>query len=410
MQDIELYRYLLEIEPPWTVERVTLDLMNGQVDVWVKHQEELRWPCPECGSVMPLYDHAPERMWRHLDSCQFKTFLHARPPRVECTEHGVRQVLLPWADAKARFTLLFERLAIDVLRETDVLGATRILRISWDEAWHILERSVERGLEAKEEGICTRIGVDEKSVGKGHTYVTVVCDLKASTVEYIADDRKQASLEGYFQGLSPKQKEGIEAVAMDIWDPYIASVKTHLPHAEDKIVFDRYHLMTHMGKAVDQVRKKEHRAFKQLGQETLTGSKYLWLYAEENLPEKHKERFSVLKKMKLKTARAWAIKESLRDLWRYRRRGWAAQHFKKWYFWATHCRLEPVIETARMLRRHLRNVLTYFTHPITNAVAEGLNSKIQTIKKMAYGFRNREHFKTAIYFHCGGLELYPVTH
>jgi transposase len=317
---------------------------------------------------------------------------------------------LPWADAKARFTLLFERLAIDVLRESDILGATRILRISWDEAWHILERAVERGLMVKERRICTRIGVDEKSVGKGHTYMTLVCDLEASTVEYIAEDRKQTSLDGYFEGFSEQQREGIEAVAMDIWDPYIASVKAHIPQAEDKIVFDRYHLMTHMGKAVDEVRKKEHRALKQEGDEILTGSKYLWLYAEENLPEKHEERFSMLKEMNLKTARAWAIKESLRDLWSYTRRGWANHHFKKWYFWATHSRLEPVIETARMIHKYLHNVLTYFTHPITNAVTEGLNSKIQTIKKMAYGFRNREHFKTAIYFHCGGLQLYPVTH
>jgi transposase len=92
------------------------------------------------------------------------------------------------------------------------------------------------------------------------------------------------------------------------------------------------------------------------------------------------------------------------------REAWAKRHWQQWYFWATHSRLAPVIETARLIHRHLPNILTYFTHPIINAVSEGLNSKIQTIKKRAYGFRNREHFKTAIYFHCGGLKLYPVTH
>jgi transposase len=407
MHDTELYRYLLGIEEPWTVEEVKLDLADQRVDVWAGHKDDVGWPCPECGALMPTYDHAPERTWRHLDSCQFKTFLHARPPRVNCTEHGVRQAKLPWADAKARFTLLFERLAIDVLKESDILGATRILRISWDEAWHILERAVERGLARKKQRVCPQIGVDEKSVGKGHTYITLVCDLNASTVEHIADDRKQTSLDGYFTALSEQQRAGIEAVAIDIWDPYLASIKTHVPQAEDKIVFDRYHLMTHMGKAVDEVRKKEHRTLEKEGDGTLTGSKYLWLYARENLPEKHQERFSVLKALNLKTARAWAIKESFRDLWSYTYRGWAHRHFKKWYFWATHSRLQPVIEKARMMCKYLHNILTYFEHPITNAVSEGLNSKIQTIKKMAYGFRNREHFKTAIYFHCGGLQLYP---
>ena len=304
----------------------------------------------------------------------------------------------PWADAKARFTLLFERLAIDVLKESDILGATRILRISWDEAWHILERAVERGLAAKKRRACPQIGVDEKSVGKGHTYITLVCDLTASTVEYVADARKQTSLDGYFAGLSEQQREGIEAVAIDIWDPYLASIKAHVAHAEDKIVFDRYHLMTHMGKAVDDVRKKEHRNLEKEGDDTLIGSKYLWLYARENLPEKHEERFSMLKALNLKTARAWAIKESFRDLWSCAHRGCPHRHFKRWYFWATHSRLQPVIEKARMMYKYLHNILTYFEHPITNAVSEGLNSKIQTIKKMAYGFRNREHFKNCHLF------------
>ena len=143
----------------------------------------------------------------------------------------------------------------------------------------------------------------------------------------------------------------------------------------------------------------------------MTGSKYLWLYAEKNLPDKHKSAFGSLKALNLKTARAWAIKESLAVLWHYRRLGWATKFYKQWFFWATHSRLQPVIDAAYMIKRHLYGVLNYFSAArITNAAAEGLNSKIQTIKKMAYGFRNKEHFKTAIFFHCGGLQLYPATH
>src|SRR4030043_318346 len=195
-----------------------------------------------------------------------------------------------------------ERLAIDVLRECDILGATRILRISWDEAWHLMERAVKRGLLAKGQRACPRIGVDEKSVGKGDKYVTLVGDLDGGTVQYLADDRQQGSLDGYYQGLSGEQRQGIEAVAMDIWDPYIASTRGYVPEAEEKMVFDRYHLMTHMGKAVDTVRKREHRALQQGGEGTLTKSKYLWLYREETLPEKHWERFEGLKTSHLKTA------------------------------------------------------------------------------------------------------------
>ena len=410
MQDHELYRHLLGLEPPWKVGRVELDVQEQSVRVWVEHPKGQRWPCPECGAKWPVYDHATERAWRHLDSCQFQTYLHARPPRVECPAHGVKQVRLPWAEARARFTALFERLAIDVLRETDIQGAGRILGISWDEAWHIMERAVERGRLAKAGRGPERLGVDEKAVAKGHRYMTLVNDLDHGTVEYVAEDRKQESLDGYFAGLTLPQRESIQAIAMDMWQPYIQSTLAHVPEAGEKIVFDRYHIMGHMGKAVDTVRKREHRALRAEGKAVLTGSKYLWLYARENLPARHQERFAALKAMHLKTGRAWAIKESLRDLWAYTRRKWAQRHFQAWYFWATHSRLQPVIEAARVIKRHLRNVLTYFTHRITNAVSEGINSKIQTLKKRAYGFRNPDHFQTAIYFHCGGLQLYPVTH
>src|SRR3989441_2840991 len=167
MRDTELYRQLLGLESPWTVTRVELAVKTQRVDVWADHPEGERWPCPECATPLGLYDHAEERAWRHLDSCQFQTYLHARPPRVRCPEHGVRQVRLPWAEPRARFTTLFERLAIDVLRETDVKGATRILGISWDEAWGIKRRAVARGRARQQPHVPARIGVDGGRDGGG---------------------------------------------------------------------------------------------------------------------------------------------------------------------------------------------------------------------------------------------------
>lgn len=412
MRDTELYRHLLGLESPWEVTRVELSVEAGRVDVWADHSAGVPMPCPGCGRMLPLYDHSEERAWRHLDSCQFLTYLHARPPRVDCPEHGVLQVKLPWAEPRSRFTTLFERLAVDVLKECDVLGAARLLRLSWDEAWHLMERAVARGLQAKPVSVPSHLGVDEKTAGRGQTYVTVVSDLDRGTVEYVADERKQASLDGYFAKFTPEQREGIEAVAMDMWDPFINSVRVHLEDADNKIVFDRYHVMVHMGTAVDIVRKREHRALRAQGDGSLVGSKYLWLYSEENLPDRHRERFAGLRDTDLKTARAWAIKENLRWLWSYRRRGWGIKHWKRWYFWATHSRLEPVIAVARTLKRRLNGILSYFAHRITNAGSESLNSRIQAIRVAARGYRNRDNFKTAIYFHCGGLSLYPtpVTH
>jgi transposase len=410
MRDVELYRHLLGLESPWAVSRVELSVGEGRVDVWADHPRGTRWACPECQREVSTYDHAEERAWRHLDSCQFLTYLHARPPRVDCPEHGVRQVALPWAGPMARFTHLFERLAVDVLKECDVLGAGRLLRTSWDETWHLMQRAVARGLAAKEATVPAHVGVDEKSAGRGQDYITVVSDLDRGTVEHIADERRQSSLDSYFEKLTTEQKTDIQAVAMDMWEPYANSVRAHLPDPDNKIVFDRFHVMGYLGKAVDTVRKQENRALFAAGDKSLAGSKYLWLYSEENLPERHRKRFAILRATDLKTARAWAIKENLRNFWEYRRRGWGERHFKSWYFWATHSRLQPVIEAARTLKRHEAGLIAYFSHRITNAAAEGLNSRIQAIRVSARGYRNRENFKTAIFFHCGGLQLYPQTH
>ena len=407
MQDTALYQYLLGLQSPWTVSRVNLDVSGQRVDVWAEHPEDAAWVCPHCSTPLPLYDHAEERAWRHLDSCQFQTYLHARIPRVACGEHGVVQVLVPWAAPRSRFTLLFERLAIDVLQQCDVSGATRILRISWDEAWGLMERAVTRGRARKVRTVVRRIGVDEKAVAKGHRYLTLVCDLDEGTVEHIAEDRKQESLDGYYAGLTKEQLNGIEAVAMDMWEPYIQATLAKVPDAAAKIVFDRFHVMGHVGKAVDTVRKQEHRELMELGDETLKGSKYLWLYSRENVPERRREEFAALMCQELKVGRAWAIKEALRRLWHYvyPASGW--KFWKRWYFWATHSRLEPIRKAAETVGRHIDNIVTYYQHPVTNAMSEGLNSKIQKIKSMACGFRNTENFKTAIYFHCGGLDLYP---
>jgi len=211
----------------------------------------------------------------------------------------------------SRFSVLFERLAIDVVKECDVEGASRP-RLGWDEAWHLMDRAVARGLQRKPHVVPARIGVDEKAAGRGPDYITVVSNIDTGTVDYLADERRQTSLHGFFDKFSAEERKRIAAVAMDMWDPYITSTRDHLDNADQKIVFDRYHLMKYLTGAVDTVRKQENRALAAAGDKSLSKTKYLWLYSAENLPERHQDRFAILRSGNLKTARAWAIKESLR--------------------------------------------------------------------------------------------------
>ena len=250
MQDRELYRQILGIESPWKVVRVELRRADGEVHVFLEHDEQVRWPCRQCSAVCALHDHQPERRWRHLDTCQYRTILHARPPRSDCSEHGPRVVRLPWAEASSRFTALFEALAISWLKEASQQGIAELLALSWDEIHGILERAVQRGLERRAAEPIPYLGVDEKSFRKRHRYLTVVNDLNRSRVLFVAEGRRQASLDGFWKTLSAEQLARVEAVAMDMWDPYVASTREHLDESEKKIVYDKYHIAAHLAKAV----------------------------------------------------------------------------------------------------------------------------------------------------------------
>ena len=408
MDDRSLYAAILGVKEPWGVDKVELRLEHGEVHIWVALPPDTAWVCPDCLAAAPIHDHR-ERVWRHLDTCQYHTLVHARVPRLSCPTHGIRQVRVPWAEEKSRFTALFEALAIDWLKHAAIATVAERLRLSWDEAAAIQARAVRRGLHRRAASAPRHLGIDETSFARRHEYVTVVTDLDEARVLHVADDRRRESLDAFWQHLPPAARATVQAVAMDMWEPYIASTQAHLPGAEDKIVFDKFHIVQHANDAVDQVRRQENRALYAQGQTWLVGTKFDWL--------RHPARFTLaawrefvgfVRRTKLKTGRAWALKEMLLTVWDYLYPGAAARHFEAWYAWAIRSRLAPIKRLARMLRRHWANIQTFFTHRVTIAGAESMNSKIQKIKILARGFRNRARFRMAIYFHLGGLDLYPA--
>lgn len=409
MKDTELYEHLLGLQSPWFVERVELDKKAQRVTVFTAHDEGASFRCAECGATCPLHDHDEERSWRHLDSCQFETHLRARVPRVRCDKHGVRQARVPWAEPKSRFTLMFERFAIDVLSETDVLGATKILRISWDQAHHIMQRAVERGLARREHADIKHMGVDEKAIAKGHRYATLLNDLQRGTVLEVTEGRTKESIEKCLASVPNAQLAKVEAFAMDMWQPYFQAVTSAVQDGSSKVVFDRFHIVGHMNKALDIVRRRESREMVEEGDRRLVGTKYDWLYAAERLDDDVRQQFVRMRDAGFKTARAWSMKELLRGLWDRTSMRDGLAWWSRWYFWATHSRLTPVIKVAKMIDRHLPNVLSYFTHRITNAASESINAVVRGLQKRAFGYRSFSNFRIAVLFRCGGLDLYPAT-
>jgi len=408
MKDFQLYQEILGLVEPWRVESVTLKAKEEEIEVRVNYAATL-WACPECQKRMQIHDYE-ERRWRHLDSCHFKTIIVSRVPSVRCAEHGTQRVAVPWAEKYTRFTKRFERFAIDVMLECSITGSCDLLGISWDEADGIKQRAVERGQGRKTPAVMPRLCVDEKGMGHGQKYLTVVAQVSAqgTTVEYVGEERQQESLDGFWKSLTAEQLAGVEAVAMDMWEPYVNSTLAHVPGAAGKIVHDPFHLVKYMNEAVNEVRKEEHRRLQGQGDDTLKNTRQLWLYGMENVPAHHAQRFAEVKELNLKTSRAWAIKEVFRGFWLCDKVKSAERYFEKWYSWAIRSGLAPVKKVARMCRSHLENILTFFVHRLTNGPIEGLNNKIQGLIKKAYGYRNKQRFKTDIFFHLGGLDLYPA--
>lgn len=400
------YRQLLGLTNDWNVKSVDLSLADKQLLIVLVHVSD-KAICPDCSASCSLHDHAPARRWRHLDTMQFETLLEAQVPRVDCPQCGVKTCHVPWAGKHSRFTLLFEAFAIAVLDcSSSVSAAAALLRLGWEAVHHIMKRAVDRGLARRQVDDVKHVGIDEKSFGRGQDYVSVMTDLNGSRVLEVVPGRDEEAANQLWKSLPEDQQMKIEAVAIDMSQAFENSVRENVPHAD--IVHDKFHISKHLNEAVDKVRRQEHKVLKQEGDDRLKGTKQLWLYREENIPDDRLLDFDALKDQQLKTARAWAIKENFRWFWTNCYAGNARKYFQDWYSWASRSRLDPIVKVAQMIKNRLHNVLTYFKHHITNAISEGFNSRIQAIKANARGFRNFDNYRTRILFFCGKLELHPV--
>jgi len=407
MQDIELYKRILGVVSPWQVQDVRLELKQRAVTVVVTYDHSIPVACPTCEGQATIYDHQ-KRRWRHLDTMQLKTIIECEVPRVRCEEHGVKQLPVAWAEGNARFTAMFEALVINWLKEASISAVAELLALSWDEVAGIQQRAVRRGLARRRRQPLEHIGIDETSFQKRHEYVTVILDRKNDVVLDVLDDRKAETLQRWLGARPAHHLASLKTLTMDMWDPYILAVRSCVPDAEQKICFDRFHVAQHFGKALDKVRLQEHRGLLAVeGESPLTGTKYEWQRNASKLDNRSRRDFMSLSRLNLKTARAWRIKEAAAQLWDYRYRGSAEKAWKQLLGWISRCRLDAVKKVGKMLRKYLWGVLNAITAAVSNAMLEAKNARIQWVKKMACGFRNRVRFRMAILFHLGGLDLMP---
>ena len=405
---VEFYQRMLKPPAPWKVSRVELSGDAGRVDIWLEHAPGVRFPCPACGEAHGLHDHTPEREWRHLDTMHADTRLHARLPRVRCPREGVVQVESPFAEGHGRLTWAMEGRAVDLVSECGRTGASRALNLSWDETGHVMERAVARGMERRPEGLPERMGIDEKAVFKRHKYCTIVTDLDKGTVVDVIDGRKLDEVKPWFETRA-KEMESVKAMAMDMSATYINIGESYLKDPRKTLAFDRFHVSKLVNAAVDQTRKEERRALAgKPAAELLWKSRNLFLYNEENIPDERKEEFERIKRSDLRSAKAWAIKENLRLAWSQPDEESTIAFIKKWHWWATHSRIEPMRKAAKTIKAHLGGILNSIRLKVSNGPTEGINNKLETMKRDARGFGSKAKFRIAALFHCGGLRSESV--
>jgi transposase len=412
MQTKEFYEALFQFGADWRVSKVETDHSKLEVEVYLEYALP-QGRSPSTGDLLPFYDHRPERRWRHLDTMQYKTFLHARIPRIREANGDIVSISVPWSDAHSHHSWLFESWAIQLLEATrNQTQTSALLRISYDQLHLIMERAVERGLMARErefeqelpdgKGAITTLAIDEKSYRVGPRFLTIVSDHACGRVLEIAEGRsEEAAISAMQSALPPKALKKIVAVSMDMAPGFRQAVEKLLPHAE--IVHDKFHLFQYLSNAIDQTRRAEV-----IDVPLLRNARFAMLKNEKKRTEKQRQTFHIIDELNLKTAQAWRVRENFKGMYETCATvSEAIAYYALWKGRALATAITPVRHVVETFDRHVAGIVMFFKHKITSALAERLNGKIQTLKVIGRGYRNVENLRIAILFFYGKLDLLP---
>lgn len=401
MRDTNLLGLALGLTSPWTVTRCDFDAAAHRLDIHIDFAAGSRFACPECGGEgCPAYD-SETKAWRHLNFFQHQAWLHARVPRVECPNCGIKTVTsLPWARKDSGFTLLFEALIMALVTSMPVGAAARLVGEHDTRLWRVIHHYVEGARARADASAVARVAIDETAARRGHDYITLFVDIDEARVVHVTEGKDAATVKTFAADLIEHggDPDQITEVCIDMSPAFIKGTAEHLPNAE--VTFDKFHAVKIINDAVDQVRRAE-----QKGQMALKGTRYIWLRNPDTLSDRQRATLDALPTRTLKTARAYQIRLAFQDLYAEDSPESAAAYLKKWYFWATHSRLPPMIDAARTVKRHLDGILRWFDSKIANGLIEGINSLIQAAKAKARGYRSSRNLKAIVYLIAGKLDL-----
>jgi len=365
--------------------------------------------CSHCGGTGRHRDTRGDRRFQHVPLWNIAVVLVYAPRRVWCSAcQGIYVERLPWAAGKRRQTRALAIFLATWAKELPWSRVATLFRCSWGTVASAVGYVVEYGLANRSLDSIRLIGVDEISRKRGHVYLTNVYDLEHGILLWSGEGRTKETLEEFFRFLGPERAAKLEGICCDMWQPYVDVIMSNAPNAT--LVFDKFHIVRHLMEAVDEVRRQEINEKGKEHRDLVAKTRYLWLKNPWNLTDRQKNRLGVLEKLNLKISRAYLLKEAFRRFWDYRLLPWAEKYLRKWFWWATHSRLEPMRKFAWLVRRHEAGILAYFKLRITNGSVEGLNNKAKVVSHRAYGFRTAKTFILNLYLSMGDLPMPESTH
>lgn len=400
MRDTTLMQQALGLTPPWTVVRSDFDTKAGRLDVEIDFTPGSRFACPTCGAAdCPAYD-TQRKTWRHLNFFQHQAYLNARVPRVRCETCGIRQVNVPWARPDSGFTLLFEAMVMTMVSAMPVAAVARIVDEHDTRLWRVVHHYVDEGRARTDAAEVSRVAIAETAARRGHDYITLFVDIDPARVLFATEGTDAATVAAFAEDLAAHggNPAAIEAVCIDMSPAFIKGVAESLPEAV--VTFDKFHAVKIINDAVDEVRREAQKSRPELKR-----TRYAWLKNETNLSTGQHAIIDSLAQSNRKTARAYRIRLAFQEFYQQPSRQDAEAFLNKWYFWATHSRLQPMVDAARTVKRHWDGIVRWHDSKIANGLIEGINSLVQAAKAKARGYRSIRNLKAMVYLVAGKLDL-----
>jgi len=405
MQQEDLFSMALGIQNPWFVETINFDINEGELHIHVNFAKGSSFKNIDesTGEVKEYkaYD-TDEKIWRHMNFFQYRCYLHARVPRLDLGDGKIRQAKTPWEGISSGFTLLFEAFLIQMLKVMPIHQVAKLVDTYDKKLWDMQACYVSACRELSDYSNVSEIGIDETAARRGHDYVTQFIGLDEKKTLFATEGKSSETIKEFVKDLEEHygSPQNITQVSCDMSPAFIKGIREYLPNAA--ITFDKFHIIKIINDAVDKVRRDEQRT-----NPILKNTRYIFLKNQENFTIKQREKYNEIcaSKLNIKTFKAMRIREFFQQIYQTDTPEAFETLLKKWYFWATHSRIQQIKDVAKTIKNHWDGIVNWAKSKINNGILEGFNSIFQAAKAKARGYKKIETIKTVIYMITGKLDF-----